>query len=52
MAGTFAHIGLVDSLCHNADLLDEISGLTPQMKRSLMKFINFCELGAISPDAP
>ena len=52
MAGTFAHIGLVDSLCEDADALDGISTLTPTMKRALMQFTNFCELGAISPDAP
>jgi hypothetical protein len=52
MAGTFAHITLVDSLCQDADILDSIPGLTSKMKYSLMKFVNFCELGAISPDAP
>ena len=52
MAGTFAHIGLVDSLCQDADTLDGIATLTPAMKRALMTFNNFCELGAISPDAP
>lgn len=52
MAGTFAHITLVDSICQNADALDSITALTPSMKRALMKFLNFCEFGAISPDAP
>lgn len=52
MAGTFAHITLVDSICQNANDLDKISSLTPKMKRALMQFTNFCELGAISPDTP
>ena len=52
MAGTFAHITLVDSLCQNADALDGIDTLSPTMKRALMQFNNFCELGAVSPDTP
>ena len=52
MPGTFAHITLVDSLCQNADALDGIDSLTPSMKRALMQFDNFCELGAVSPDTP
>jgi hypothetical protein len=52
MAGTFAHITLVDSLCQNADALDSITTLLPTMKRALMQFNNFCELGAVSPDTP
>jgi hypothetical protein len=52
MAGTFAHIALVDLLCQDGDTLDGIATLTPTMKRALMQFNNFCELGAISPDAP
>ena len=52
MAGTFAHITLVDSLCQDADALDSIDTLSPTMKRALMQFNNFCELGAVSPDTP
>ena len=52
MAGTFANITLVDSLCQNADALDGIDTLSPTMKRALMQFNNFCELGAVSPDTP
>ena len=52
MPGTFAHIILVDTLCQNADALDTIDSLTPSMKRALMQFNNFCELGAVSPDTP
>ncbi len=52
MPGTFAHITLVDTICQDADVLDGIDSLTPSMKRALMRFSNFCELGAISPDAP
>lgn len=52
MAGTFAHIALVDLLCQDGDALDGIATLTPAMKRALMQFNNFCELGAISPAAP
>ncbi len=52
MAGTFAHITLVDSLCQNADALDTISSLTTKMKRALMQSVNFCEFGAVSQDTP
>lgn len=52
MAGTFAHIMLADTLCQNSDTLDGIPTLTPVMKRALMTFGNFCELGAVSPDTP
>jgi hypothetical protein len=52
MAGTFAHITLVDSICQDADTLDSIITLTPAMKRALMQFTNFCELGAVSQDTP
>ncbi len=43
---------LVDTLCRNADVLDSIDTLTPVMKRALMEFLNFTELGAVSPDCP
>ena len=51
MSGTLAHLTLVDTLC-NVDVLNGIETLTPTMKRALMKFMNFCELGAVSPDYP
>jgi hypothetical protein len=52
MAGTYAHITLVYTLCRDADLLKSIPSLKPAVKRALMMFENFCELGAVSPDLP
>lgn len=52
MAGTFAHMTLVYSLCRDAALLDSMSTLTDKMKSSLMRYINYCELGSVSPDYP
>ena len=52
MAGTFAHLTLVDKLCRDAAALDGIDTLTLAMKAALKNFRPFCELGAISPDAP
>lgn len=52
MPGTFAHITLADTLSGNADLLDSIKSVTPDVKRALLKFRNYCELGAVSPDYP
>ncbi len=52
MAGTFAHLTLVDKLCRDDAVLDGIGTLTPVMKGALKTFRPFCELGAISPDAP
>ncbi len=43
---------VVDSLCQGGDVLDSIETLTPVMKRALMQFLNFAELGAVSPDCP
>ena len=51
MSGTLAHLTLVDTLCQ-VDVLNGINTLTPTMKRALMTFMNFCELGAVSPDYP
>ena len=52
MAGTYAHIGLVYSICRDTNALDSIQSLTESMKRSLMLNLKFCELGAVSPDYP
>ena len=52
MAGTFAHITLVDKLCQDNDVLNGITTLTPAMRQALKLYRPFCELGAISPDAP
>jgi hypothetical protein len=51
MAGTFAHISIVDSLC-DVDILNDITTLTPAMKGALKTNLNFCELGSVSPDYP
>jgi hypothetical protein len=52
MAGGFAHITLVDTLCMDGDILDGISNLTPAMKHALSVYLNFVELGSVSPDYP
>jgi hypothetical protein len=50
MPGTFAHMALVDALC--AESLDAIPGLGPEIKEGLGEFLNYCELGGVSPDYP
>lgn len=52
MAGTFTHLIVVDSICQASDILDSINTLTKKMKYALKLFNNFCEFGAVSPDAP
>lgn len=52
MAGGFAHITLVDTLCKDGDGLDAIENLTPTLKRFLSFNLIFVELGAVSPDYP
>jgi hypothetical protein len=52
MAGGFAHITLVDTICKDGDALDGIPSLTPAMKQALGYHLNFVELGAVSPDYP
>ena len=50
MAGPFAHMTLVDKLC--AEETDGIAGLTDSIRAALGEYMNFCELGAVSPDYP
>jgi hypothetical protein len=52
MAGTFAHITVVNTLCTTGEVLESIETLTRVMRYSLRKYLNFCELGAVSPDCP
>jgi len=52
MAGTFAHITLVDTLCQQGNRLDSIPTLTRPMRHALKVYLRFCELGAVSPDCP
>lgn len=52
MAGGFAHITLVDTLCMDSKVLNGIPNLTPAMKRALSVYLNFVELGSVSPDYP
>ena len=52
MAGTFAHIAVVDTLCTTGEVLESIETLTRVMRYALRKYLNFCELGAVSPDCP
>lgn len=51
MPGTFAHITLADCLC-DGNVLDSIPELSSQTKHTLLEFLNYCELGAVSPDYP
>jgi hypothetical protein len=50
MPGTFAHMMLVDALC--AESLNEIPGLREETKATLGLYLNYCELGSVSPDYP
>jgi hypothetical protein len=50
MAGTFSHIAVVRVLYDKH--LDEIPGLTDEMKGALRDFGPFLELGSVSPDYP
>jgi hypothetical protein len=52
MPGTYAHITLADTLSGDADGLDTVDTLTPTIKHALLEFLNYCELGAVSPDYP
>lgn len=52
MAGGYAHITLVKTICGDADALDAIPSLTGNIKRALMFNLNYVELGAVSPDYP
>lgn len=52
MAGTFAHITLVDTLCQEGSRLESIPNLTSPMRHALRTSLKFCELGAVSPDCP
>lgn len=51
MAGTFAHMVLVRTLC-KPQVLDGIATLTPAMRNALSAEKKYCELGAVSPDYP
>ena len=51
MAGGFAHMTLVDTLC-NGRALGGIPNVTAPMKEALEFYRNFAELGAVSPDYP
>jgi len=51
VAGAFAHMLLVDSLCKDS-VLASIDTLTPNMRRALSESINSCRLGSVSPDCP
>jgi hypothetical protein len=49
MPGAYAHITLVNVI---KETIDSIFGLYPDAKRSYLKYLKFCELGAVSPDYP
>lgn len=51
MAGQFAHILLVNSIC-TPEGLDSISNLLPSVRSALENNQHFCRLGAVSPDCP
>ena len=42
---------LVNVLCR-AEILNTIPGLTRPIKYALLKYLNYCELGSVSPDYP
>jgi hypothetical protein len=49
MAGTYAHIILVDSLCRQPD---SIPDLPASIRHALKNYRPFCKLGAVGPDCP
>ena len=51
MAGQFAHILLVNSVC-TPEGLDSIPDLMPSVRSALENYQPFCRLGAVSPDCP
>ena len=51
MAGTFAHICLVNSAC-TPEGLNTIPTLIPSVRAALENYQPFCRLGAVSPDCP
>jgi Zinc dependent phospholipase C len=51
MAGQFAHILLVNSIC-TPEGLDLIPDLLPSVRSALQNYQPFCRLGAVSPDCP
>ena len=50
MPGTFAHMTFVDAVC--AESLYDIDGLNADTSEALGLYLNFCELGSVSPDYP
>jgi hypothetical protein len=50
MAGTYAHIMLVDTICQQN--LSSIPTLSATMRQALQNYTPFCKLGAVSPDCP
>jgi hypothetical protein len=51
MAGQFAHISLVDTVC-TPEGLDSVANLIPSVRSALENNRPFCRLGAVSPDCP
>lgn len=51
MPGAFAHITLVN-LMRDTQRLESIFGTTTEAITSVMDYLKFCELGAVSPDYP
>lgn len=51
MPGTFAHLTLVDTLCVGKTL-EAIDTLDDPVIQALLEYINYCGLGAVSPDYP
>ena len=51
MAGQFAHISLVDTVC-TPEGLDSVADLIPSVRSALENNRPFCRLGAVSPDCP
>jgi hypothetical protein len=52
MAGAFAHMSVVDSLCNSPDFLTGAGRVGKVARYAIPKYRNFCELGSVSPDLP
>ena len=52
MAGAFAHMLAVDEVCEDLDFLADLGHMGEVARYALEKNLNFCELGAVSPDLP
>ena len=52
MAGAFAHMTVVDSLCNEPEFLVGAGRIGEIVRYTITENKNFCELGSVSPDLP